>query len=364
MKAKTVTWTWIVVLACYSYYYSHNNPTQQSNTTSSKLSIKTGTDGQWVWVGRNRTFESPTCCNWPPWRGGKFADAYIEHLQSNNCKTTTDKDFELLLYHGDPVHPSPRGGCVGSGVGCDNFFDEYEWQSSELPPFDANRTCHLLGEKRVLLIGDSTSQQTASTIMNALPTCNTQIYHAISDTLVNMTSFGGLNRGKAWKQWVEEVKPDIVVLSVGAHIKTNDTSYEYIIDRVLDEIELMRKVNPNIKFAWRTQAPAGCAKYPISPDDVTKAAEMSMQIEDYNHGRFYHRDTMLVSKLDKIGIPFLDLRMLYSRMDGHRSSQNYEDDAVSKTYNEGDDCLHWCNPGPLDIMARLFQKLLMNTTSK
>ena len=79
-------------------------------------------------------------------------------------------------------------------------------------------TCELLGTRRVLLIGDSTMSQTASTLMNVLfPVCATQIFYAPGDTLI-AERLGHLNRGKRWNEYVYDFEPDIVVVTAGAHI--------------------------------------------------------------------------------------------------------------------------------------------------
>ena len=54
----------------------------------------------------------------------------------------------------------------------------------------------------------------------------------------------------------------------------------------------------------------------------------------------------LISRLQALGMPYWDMRMIYSRSDGHVSSQ---------TNNA--DCLHFCH-GPLDVMGWLFHQLL------
>jgi len=59
----------------------------------------------------------------------------------------------------------------------------------------------------------------------------------------------------------------------------------------------------------------------------------------------------LISRLQINGIPYLDMRMLYSRSDAHVDSQI--DNSV--------DCFHFCSPGPLDVVGRLFHQLLLDT---
>ena len=68
----------------------------------------------------------------------------------------------------------------------------------------------------------------------------------------------------------------------------------------------------------------------------------------YNYRSFYGRDLFALSRLAEVSMPVIDLRMLYARPDAHIDSL-----AVNQT-----DCLHLCMPGPLDVVADLFQNLL------
>ena len=81
--------------------------------------------------------------------------------------------------------------------------------------------CRMLGNRRVLYIGDSTAHEAASTLMNSFrpagETCQTQITFALSDTLIG-GNYGASNRGRRWTTAVDVVRPDIIILSVGAHI--------------------------------------------------------------------------------------------------------------------------------------------------
>ena len=55
-------------------------------------------------------------------------------------------------------------------------------------------------------------------------------------------------------------------------------------------------------------------------------------------------------------MPYLDLHMLYSRTDSH---VNLQADGMKVA-----DCLHICVPGPLDVIGRLFHKLLLELEEK
>ena len=123
--------------------------------------------------------------------------------------------------------------------------EHWTWTPNEctLPAWDAASFCRALDGRRILFVGDSTMHQTASTLRalvweavrregsgNAsasttassqakaqLVQCVDHIDFALSDTLVRH-NFGVMNRGEYWLEPVARFKPDIVVVSVGAHL--------------------------------------------------------------------------------------------------------------------------------------------------
>jgi len=295
-------------------------------------------EGKWVRIGPNRTFVVDQCCGWDicaivqgHGKGTKF------------CPTKYNKSY----HSGNPnwLYAAPSG---GHACCCKSFFDEYEWQSPHLAPtFDPVSTCHLLGNRTVMLIGDSTMQQTASVLMNSLRPgrCQAKVTYALSDTLVGRDT----DRGEVWNKLVRDAEPDIVIVTVGAHIR-NDTEFVDIIDQVLGEMQMMQE-DYNITFAWKTQNPGGCTKEILSPQNVTLAAELLMKVPStikYKNTwlRFYDRDHMVITRLQSILMPFFDMRMLYSRSDAHPRIRG--------------DCLHVCSPGPLDVIGRLFHQFLLD----
>ena len=314
-----------------------------------------GLNGEWVWLGNNRTFDSPECCGWADKK--QTINDIILGEENGKCNMNITKYMEVSkiefgLHNGDANYPSMVG---WNACECNDFVDEYVWESPTLDQhFNASDTCRMLRNRKVLYIGDSTGHEVASTLMNSFrpmgETCHTNIYFAISDTLIRQ-KYGAMNRGWRWNRYVQKVNPDIVIVSVGAHINANDTVYLSIVDQVLHEMVEMKKERPNIQFAWQTQVPAGCTDNITSPHNVSIAGEMSMKLPNYNHGRFFQRDLMLISRLQEIQMPYLDLRMLYSRTDSH---VNLQADGMKVA-----DCLHICVPGPLDVIGRLFHKLLL-----
>ena len=246
------------------------------------------------------------------------------------------------------------------GWKCPDFYDEFVWQSPDLSDkFDPVETCRLLGNSTVALVGDSTMQQFHATLTDALRPgkCHAQVKTELSDTLVGR-AYGNMNRGKTWRVVLAELNPDIMIVTVGAHVRVGDDHFEAIIDEVLSG---MQDGNKATKFAWKTQAPGGCTKSISFPNNTTLAA-MSVNYtvasygrDTYNWYQFYNRDLLLLSKLQEMNMPYMDVRMLYSRSDAHISSQ------TGRPLMKGViDCLHMCMPGPLDVAGRLFHRLLMD----
>jgi len=178
-----------------------------------------------------------------------------------------------------------------------------------------------------------------------------------------------MNRGKRWIEWVsgfsdslpelhDSLYPDIVILSSGGHISgNNDATFMHVVDQVLKEIDEIKEMSPDIAIVWKTQSPGTCTMDIKSPQNATEAFDTSPDWHfRWNYNRFRDRDLMLLSKLQERGLPYLDMRPLYSRSDGHVSS--------NLAPNRQTDCLHMCIPGPLDIIARLFDRFLRELDEK
>jgi hypothetical protein len=192
-------------------------------------------------------------------------------------------------------------------------------------------------------------QQLASTLMNSIfPVgCQTQIKMALSDTLI-AEDLGRYNRGPHWLKSVAKAKPDIVIISAGAHIQ-NRTDFNRMIDTVTKEIGELKNKHPNVTVVWKTQSPAGCSADITFPKPSGKIFNTpSTTSSKFQHAEFFERDLYAIHHFQTLGIPLLDFRMLYSRTDAHVGSQG----------RPGTDCLHFCMPGPLEVSNVLFQNLL------
>eukprot|EP00566_Odontella_aurita_P009963 CAMPEP_0113531820 /NCGR_PEP_ID=MMETSP0015_2-20120614/3707_1 /TAXON_ID=2838 /ORGANISM="Odontella" /LENGTH=418 /DNA_ID=CAMNT_0000430695 /DNA_START=96 /DNA_END=1352 /DNA_ORIENTATION=+ /assembly_acc=CAM_ASM_000160 len=305
--------------------------------------------GRWVReVPRN--FAAPVCCGWD-------SEQYKEN--PGQCGTEpmpklTEKK-EGGIYRGRPDFLAHAGGfsCTCTRPGRD-FHDEYVWKSNALPEWDGGKTlCNLLGKRRLLLIGDSTMQQVATTLMNAVfeGGCQGQIYIADDDTLVG-ENLGASNRGEYWTKTVQSMNfPEIVVINVGAHI-LGEEDYTRVIDTILGDVGRLKETNPDVRIVWKTQSPGGCTENMIKkhPLDAGKTFPWdSISYNTYQHDKFFERDQETILKMIQNDVPILDLRMLYSRSDAHVNPPG------TASYV---DCLHMCMPGPLDVISVLFQKLL------
>mmetsp|Transcript_59213 Transcript_59213/g.63893 ORF Transcript_59213/g.63893 Transcript_59213/m.63893 type:complete len:362 (-) Transcript_59213:1405-2490(-) len=305
-------------------------------------------DGEWIEVS-NRTFASPVCCE-----GDGAISPMVDSgpTLGSQGKQCTEDGFRPQLVN---------------GCKCDDFLDKYEWSSAALSAqFDPNTTCQILGNRTVALIGDSTMAQVASTLINSLVPggCHNQISIHSADTLVKR-DFGGMNRGKHFIEYLYDLKPDIAIVGVGPHISHNHNSSFYsIVNEVLSDMnEIKLRWGNNITFGWKTQQPGGCSQNMTNPKNplATKSGLLNTTFR-HNWELFYEWDEMLTTQLEEIKMPFLDLRMLYSRTDGHISSRG----KLVKYWGrkeEYTDCLHLCTPGPLDVVSRLFHNFLLQSDS-
>ena len=302
-----------------------------------------GVQGKWVY-NPNRTFAAPICCSWD------------ENLIAQNppeCMDTVAKKGND--YSGDPQGRHTLIGGKACYVGCQTHPDNYEWKSPGLPSFDPELTCKMLKQRNVLLIGDSTMQQIASTLMNALIPggCQSQIRIIVSDTLTGRR-FGAGSRGRPWAFQISHKRPDICILSTGAHV-WGEAPYVQNIQEIVGNITDFQRTTPEVKVVWKTQNPGGCSS-DISPHQNPEVAARNFEFvgNKYNHWQFYDRDLYAMALMEQHNIPVLDMRMLYLRSDMHPSSH------ASAAW----DCLHFCSPGPMDVIAPLFQNLLIQLDSR
>ncbi len=250
--------------------------------------------GEWVY-DEKRIFAAPVCCGFDT-MGANGTETSRKHFTYNPEQCGIHNIyFEHHRGRNDFYQQTVGHACI-----CDDFSDVYVWKSPLLPNWNAAKTCRMLGNRTVMVVGDSTVQQAAATLMNSLFGfgCSTQISFFASDTLIN-ESFGAWNRGTYWSIPVEKEKPDIVIVSVGAHVHRNFT---YVIETFLSDVIKLRKKYPDMQFVWKTQQPGGCTSH---------ISSTNRSFRQFNYDEFAIRDSFVISLLQRYDIPYLDLRMLY-----------------------------------------------------
>ena len=146
------------------------------------------------------------------------------------------------------------------------------------------------------------------------------------------------------------MKPDIIVLAAGAHLFGSATLFHTMINQLVLDVARLKKKKPSLVVLWKTQQPAGCSatQHPQSP---LLWARYKFG-KSYQYADFIGRDAFAAQQLAAAGVVIIDMRMVYSRPDDHIGS-----------YPRSTDCMHFCMPGPLDIIPPLFQHALLSARS-
>jgi len=309
-----------LTLGASSLKFNYNATTPDSTL----ICLTPELDGEWVF-DENKTFLNPVCCE---------SDDRLYRFNKGNCsKERPSNDFSGRHDFLSPMR--------GRACRCSNFTDRYTWKSNSLPIWNPHDFCRRLNNRTILLVGDSTVSQASTHLMNSVFTAGCQVHMSFmhSDTLIH-EQMGALNRGAYWTDAIARKNPDIVVFSSGPHIY-GDANYSRVYNSILSDIKILQRIK-NITFVWKTNQPGGCTRE-ISKSHPFKAAH-EIPEPMFNHDEFFERDSITIQLMQENSIPFIDVRMLYSRSDSHP--------------NTNDDCLHVCSPGPLDIFPILMYRML------
>eukprot|EP00551_Chaetoceros_affinis_P008621 CAMPEP_0203682026 /NCGR_PEP_ID=MMETSP0090-20130426/44475_1 /ASSEMBLY_ACC=CAM_ASM_001088 /TAXON_ID=426623 /ORGANISM="Chaetoceros affinis, Strain CCMP159" /LENGTH=233 /DNA_ID=CAMNT_0050550765 /DNA_START=318 /DNA_END=1015 /DNA_ORIENTATION=- len=233
-------------------------------------------------------------------------------MDSDNLQYTLDdqgvcKDDTIITAGGRACR------CVPGTPRSETLDFSLSWDSPYLPKFDPVQSCFLLGQRKLAIIGDSTANQASAVLTDALYPggCSGNVRWLLSDTLIDK-ELGNLNRGNHWMAQVEENGyPDIVILSVGAHIHTEE-NYTQTIDEVVEGIQQLHKDHPEVQVVWKTQSPAGCTDDATHSHPLDAGLEFNFDINENNRfpywRNFYPRDQYTIEKMMQLGVPILDVR--------------------------------------------------------
>ena len=248
--------------------------------------------------------------------------------------------------------------------------ESWQWRPSRctLRDWNASEFCSALGPRRVLMVGDSTMEQTASTLMNMVTTyyavgnktawsCADQLTFALSDRLIS--SHGDHERGLTLKEYVERENCDIVVLSTAAHWHVHE-EVPAILDSVFDAIRQLKTstTKSNVTFVWKSQNAGDfrCGNF-TTPWPESTVAKIEKEIissrggegDGYKWSMFPYIDQEAEKRCIRDRVHYIDMSPTYFRRDAHR----YDEKSARW------DCLHYCVPGPLNLFATLLLNLML-----
>ena len=190
------------------------------------------TIGHWTFV--NETMKSFKCCTWD--------DEFINDPEV--CGNGKIRRVYQQCYVGSNVFVQQAGGnacsCdVNQGRSTVNAREKFDWIPSfcTLHPWNAPLFCELLGNRTIMLVGDSTMEQSASTLMAMIQSgqggCAEQIKACRNDYL-----YFGIKQGElSLKPYYQLFHPDIVVLTFGAHAKDDGDVWTVwnFLERIISE---------------------------------------------------------------------------------------------------------------------------------
>lgn len=217
------------------------------------------------WRRKQEDSKSFFCCeNNGPVPGARCAQVEDYRYHSGSCELFT---------------PEYSGGCS-----CDQHqgqFDvhlreRYQWypRYCSLIPWNASNFCEVLGNRRILLVGDSTMHQTATTLMSMLTSNDSNITQAVSEKFLSPGGVGsgcatqvyfGLARMLVWRsgedisllRYIKKFNPlanDIVIVTAGAHMQDIGDA-ESMWETLSRDIRTIRRDHPRIQIAWKTSNP-------------------------------------------------------------------------------------------------------------
>ena len=203
-------------------------------------------------------------------------------------------------------------------------------KNCDLLAWNGSQFCELLGNRTILMTGDSTMQQTAVSLINMITAagapCAGQVNTAVSTLLYITQTYKKCFVDVTLQEAHNKVKPDISIFNVGAHLHDLG-DIEYIIYNFKDFIA-QERAQRNVSFLWKTMNPGhvNCTEYrePFQDYELAKDAERVYQKDptaieqtQYNWNLFPAFDDAARNKSEQVGYKVIDMDPLYLRPDAH-----------------------------------------------
>ncbi len=349
--------------------------------------------GHWIKVNKDQQKKRLfVCCQWN--------DHDYENVEECQQWNQAVNKGTLRNWHGSNEHLSQSGdhACTcdarnNNGNRYSNIVQSEQWEwipdkDCVVMEWDPIHFCSLLGNRTILLIGDSTMQQTAATLMNMVSSdtvmskyknlnkssdsiigaqCAPQIFFGNSEFLAFEQEEMGLYFAKYIESHMNgKHPPHFVVLTHGAH--THEVfDFWTILSWLYKKIRTLQQFNPwrikNIipKFIWKTQNPGhyncddnvslsgpninGYNDYINKYNDNINSNE-----KEYQWKLFPCSDNVSRNMAKIYNTSIIDMSALYQRPDSHPGNNQQ---------GRPPDCLHYCLPGPLNIFGQ-FMTLYLN----
>lgn len=223
------------------------------------------------------TRKSFTCCGWDQ------NDYNTTEIQTD-CGTFPRPTKQAYQYGRTDFNVQTGGhGCHCDRVHNTRKFvsprERWRWRpfGCDVLPWNATQFCELLGDKRIMLVGDSTMVQTAATLMNMVIAdtpkgmCGPQLLVVAQDTphenLDVMTSM------------FKEFSPDYFVVNFGAHFHSEKSFVDSMTNFTSLLVRLRSESSKPVHIIWKTVNPPHfeCEKYHSA---VTVAPQKSPMLKD------------------------------------------------------------------------------------
>lgn len=206
--------------------------------------------------------------------------------------------------------------------------ERYIWRpkTCSLPTWNALEFCGLLRNRTILMVGDSTMQQSAATVLSMLRVANASCSDNIIFRRADFLYFPANKWSKTWLQYAQIVEdPDIVILSSGAHYHDFGEFVE-MWDHLINQIEEYKKVSKAQKkkektFIWRTICPGhyNCDNI-TAPHENFAMVPKGADIFKWNHFPAY--DFVGINRAIKANMKVIDMSPLYMRGDSHPTGKD------------------------------------------
>ena len=310
--------------------------------------------GTWIHRGPLISKSDRPCCSWDKRR----------HLASSGFQpvcapivTTVHAGWNGSAYGARGLLVSSGGNSCGCSPERMRAIAEYEWEepNNTLRPWNSHSFCAALGNRSLIMMGDSTMGQLASALHNFVVVgggkCVSQLEMVLSDTLTGR-AYGAYNRGPTLLDVLRTRAPDVLLVGAGPHL-FGVGDFADVVTYVAATFQVERL--PRAHLIWRTSLGAGCTPQgvplvPMMPPWASFWANRSCGFyNDYNYPLMQSWDEDAISFWKNKGnTSVLDLRPLWMRFDSRISSGS---SALSN-------CVHVCVPGPLRLVGRLLTRIL------